>query len=119
MPIPKKFATKADEVLGREATEAMSDWIDDTESRLDTLLHQCRADIAELRHETRADIAELRHQMETGLLQVREEIRVGFANVDARLGRQGFEIMKRAFGFWIASLAMLVGAIAAFFKLSR
>jgi hypothetical protein len=111
VPIPKKLANKAAEVLGGEATDAMSDWIDKTESNVSAL---------------HADIAELRHEMETGFVRLAEEMRVGFAKVDvkfaqaeAKLERQSFEIMKWAFGFWIASLAMLLGAMAAFFRLGR
>ena len=115
MATPKHVSKKLREMLGSEAAESMVDWMDERD-----------AQHAELRQETRADIAELRHEMRAGfagvdakLAQLWEEMRVGFAAMDTKMAQRNADLMKRALGFWMASLLGVVGAIAALTRVSR
>ena len=81
---PKKLSRKLDEVLGREASEEMSDWMDDVDRRNE-----------ELRQETRADIAEFRHAMQASFDAVLQEMRLGFARIDTRFAEMDTKFSTR------------------------
>lgn len=98
---------------------------------------ELRASIAELREEMHTSIAGLRDEMHTSLgdtrqemgtnatslreemRDLREEMRAGFLAGDAKLAAAKVDIMKWAFGFWIASLTMLAALLAIFVRFSR
>ena len=114
MSAPHKLSRKLQETLGPEASDAMIDWMNHTDTRLDEL----HAQIVELRSEMRADFAELRQEMDAKFSVVREEMRVGFAKVDAKFAeaqtsaaQRHSDFMKWTLGFWVLSLATLAGTI--------
>ena len=126
MPAPHKFTRKLHAAIGEEAAEAMVDWMNRTDEKLDEL-HQ---ELAEFRQTVRADFAELRQEMNVKFAEVREEMRVGFAridakfdtrlaNMDAKLDAKFAEFMKWTLGFWVVSLVTYVGALLALAKFLR
>ena len=107
---------------------------------------EVRADFAELRQEVHAEFARFREEMTTGLSSVREEMttglgsvreemttglgsvreemRVGFARIDAKFSaadtaaaQRHADFLKWTVGFWLVSLATLIGSIAAFARI--
>src|SRR5438552_17623494 len=76
MPAPHKFTRKLHEAIGPEAADAMVDWMNQTDDRIDGL----RQEVAEFRSEMRADFAELRQEMSA----LSASIDVRFAGVDAK-----------------------------------
>lgn len=122
MPAPHKFSRKLHEAIGDEAAEAMVDWMNRTDGKLDEL----RSALTEFRHTVRADLAELRQEMNTRIADLREEMRVGFAKMDAKFSasetaaaQRHADFMKWTLGFWAASLVTYVGAIVALAKVFR
>lgn len=126
MAIPHKLSLKLHEILGTEASQAMADWMNGIEGGQSEL----RADMAELRHAMDVQLAQLREEMRVGFSELRQEMRAGFAAIDARFAATDaklaetkvdmkVDIMKWAFGFWIASLAMLGGMLALVVRLGR
>jgi hypothetical protein len=118
MSAPHKLSRKLQETLGPEASDAMIDWMNHTDTRLDEL----HTELVEFRSEVRADFAELRQEFDskltTGLGSLREEMRVGFAKVDAKFAeieksaaQRHADFMKWTLGFWVLSLATLAGTI--------
>ena len=105
MAAPHRFLRKLHDVIGAEATDAMAEWMNGTDEKLDEL----RADIAELRQEMDAKISNVNAK----LVETREELRVGFANVEAAAARRHADFMKWTMGFWAFSLVTYVGAVVA------
>jgi hypothetical protein len=100
MPAPHKFSRKLHEVIGDEAAEAMVEWMNHTDDKLD---------------DPRADIAELRQEMQVGFAQVEAQ----FAKVEAAAAQRQADLMKWMLTFWVASLVTYVGAIVALAKVIR
>ena len=123
MPAPHKFTRKLHEAIGPEAADAMVDWMNQTDDRIDAL----RQELAEFRSEMRADFAELRQEMNalSASIDVRfAGVDAKFASVDAKFAaaeaaadRRHTEFMKWTLGFWVASLVTMVAAIAALSRL--
>ena len=107
MSAPHKLSRKLQETLGSEASDAMIDWMNHTDQRLDEL----HAELVEFRSEVRADFAELRQEMDAKFSAVREEMRVGFANVETSAAQRHADFVKWTLGFWVLSLATLAGTI--------
>ena len=59
MGAPHRFLRKLHDVIGAEATDAMGEWMNRTEEKLDEL----RADLAELRHEMNTGFAKIEGQL--------------------------------------------------------
>jgi hypothetical protein len=104
MPAPNKVTRKLTEALGTDAGDAMADWMNGNDERL----NEVRADIAELRQETSVRFAELRAEMRTGFANVDTK----FAMAEAAAAKRHADFMKWTLGFWAISLVTLVGAIA-------
>jgi hypothetical protein len=107
MSAPHKLSRKLQETLGPEASDAMIDWMNQTDARHE----QLHAELAEFRSEVRADLAELRREMDAKLGALREEMRVGFAKVEISAAQRHADFMKWTLGFWVLSLATLAGTI--------
>jgi hypothetical protein len=133
MSIPPKLSRKLHEVFGNEGADVMADWM----NHQDEGNAEVRADMAEFRQETRIEFAELREEMRVGFAEMTATMEkrfaavdVKFAMIDARfaatdakidafdgkLAQRNFELMKWAFGFWLASLTMLAGVLAVFLR---
>lgn len=104
MPAPYKFSRKLHEVIGSEAAEAMVDWMNQTDDKLDAL----RRDVSEFRQTMRADFAELR-----------QEMNAKFAAMESAAERRHADFMKWTMGFWALSLVTYVGAVVALAKVLR
>ncbi len=101
-----------------EAADIMVDWIHQS----DTQHMSAQREIAEFRSEVRADIAELRHEMHTGYTELgskidtnyaalSSKIDVGYASLEASFTKSHADFMKWTLGFWVLSLAAVVGAV--------
>lgn len=111
MPAPNKVARTLSESLGTEAGDSMVDWMNGVEEST----REVRGDIAELRQETTVRFAELREEMRAGFANVDAKFATmdaKFAAMDAAAGRRHADFMKWTLGFWVLSLATLVGAVA-------
>ena len=118
MPAPHKFSRKLHEVIGDEAAEAMVEWMNHTDDKLDELKYE----LGELRQTVRADIAELRQEMVVGFAKVEAEfakVDARFAKVEAAAAQRQADLMKWMLTFWAASLVTYVGAIVALAKVIR
>ena len=118
MPAPHKFSRKLHEVIGAEAAEAMVEWMNRTDDKLDEVKHE----LGELRQTVRADIAELRQEMAVGFAKVEAEfakVEARFANVESAAAQRQADFMKWMLAFWVASLVTYVGAIVALAKVIR
>jgi len=104
MPAPYKFSRKLHEVIGNEAAEAMVDWMNQTDDKLDALRHE----LSEFRQTMRADFAELR-----------QEMNAKFAVMESAAERRHADFMKWTMGFWALSLVTYVGAVVALAKVLR
>ena len=120
MPTPHRLSRKLNEILGPEAADAMVDWMNQADGNIADL----RRDMAEFRQEVRADFAELRQEVHAEFARVREEMRVGFAQIDSKFSamdaaaaQRHADFMKWTVGFWLVSLATLIGSIAAFARI--
>ena len=114
MPTPHRLSRKLNEVLGNEAADAMIDWLNESDTRYGEL----RQEIALFRQEVRADFAELRQEIDVKFATVdaRFATLIGstdakFAAAEAAAARRHEEFMRWTIGFWVVSLATLVGAI--------
>jgi ribosomal protein L29 len=70
MPVPHHLSRKFQDTLGTEASDAMTDWMNE----VDTQFAEVRREIAELRVDMRADMAELRHGVHREITTLREEV---------------------------------------------
>lgn len=132
MSAPHKLSRKLQETLGPEASDAMVDWMNHSDARLDQFhtelvesRAELRAELVETRAEMRADLAELRHELDvkldTKLGELGEELRnlrTGFARIDAKFAEversaavRHADFMKWTLGFWVLSLATLAATI--------
>ena len=93
MPAPHKFSRKLHEVIGDEAAEAMVEWVNHTDEKLDKLEHE--------------------------LALFRQEMHVAFAKVESAAAQRQADLMKWMLTFWVASLVTYVGAIVALAKVIR
>ena len=107
VPAPHKFSRKLHEVFGDEAAEAMVEWMNRTDEKLDKLEH---------------DLALFRQEVAVGFAKVD----VAFAKVEsaaaqrhAELAQRHADLMKWMLTFWAASLVTYVGAIVALAKVIR
>lgn len=115
MPAPYKFSRKLHEVIGSEAAEAMVDWMNQTDDKLDALRHE----VSEFRQTMRADFAELRQEMNAKFAAI--DIRFvaidgKFAAMESAAERRHADFMKWTMGFWALSLVTYVGAVVALAK---
>jgi hypothetical protein len=103
--------------LGEEAAEEFVDWMDDVESRRDTV----RADIVELRQhldgklaEIQLQLAGLRQEIRDGDANLRQELRDGDARSSDAIKQARFDLVIWSFVFWVSavgSIAMLARAL--------
>jgi phosphoglycerate-specific signal transduction histidine kinase len=146
MAAPNRLTRKLNEILGPEATDAMTDWMNrsdentaDLRREIGEFRQEVRADFAEFRQEVHAEFARVRQEMTTEFAAIRQEMttefaavrqemttdsaemRVGFSRIDARLAeadkaaaQRQTEFLRWTVGFWLVSLATLIGSIAAF-----
>ncbi len=85
---------------------------------------EMRAEFADVRAEMRAEFADVRGEMRSEFADIRTEIRVGFADmtktidiglarIETSFAKSHADFMKWTLGFWVISLATVVGAVIA------
>ena len=115
MSRPRKLPRKLEEVLGNEAADEMTTWMDGVDERHDAV----RGDIAELRQEMHAQFETLRADMSVMFAKTH----TAMAEMETRLTREmhsrNLEMMKWAIGFWLTSLLAMVGAVTAIARMAR
>ena len=144
MPIAAKLSRTLFDTLGREAAEAMVDWMQRVETqrselrelndlsfaRIDARFGEARAE-SELRFaEARADLDLRFARVDTRFTELRAELDLRFAQVDTRFAtlektlvehieRRFSDLIKWAFVFWVGSTVTLVVALAALARFAR
>ena len=108
MAMPRQVSRKLREMLGEDDGGAMSEWLDNLDSKSDDLRQDVWADMAELRQEVHA----VREEMRVGMAGLREEMRVGFATARSETSKEITSFLKWAIGVWITSFALIVGALS-------
>src|SRR5216110_3404361 len=118
MSVPHKLSRRLTEVLGDEAADTMVDWMTHSDARLVEVHQELRADMAELRQEMRAGFANIEARfadVDTKFARVDAQ----FATAEAAAARRHEEFMRWTIGFWVLSLATLVGSVIAIARIIR
>lgn len=129
MAMPRQVSKKLRQILGEEDGGAMSEWLDDLDSKSDEFRRDMRADFAEVRQEIHA----LREELRVGFAELRgadavlrEEMRTGLTEMRGAMAVQMAEFQKQTtdaykhmtdalrwgIGIWISSFVAIVGVLA-------
>jgi hypothetical protein len=118
---PARFPGALLETLGAPASAELIEVLDSQQrASTEAVMTHCQdrfeRRLVEEMSKLRVDFAQLRGETQEGFARTHGEMQEGFARVRGEIATSRFELLKWAFGFWVAQLVGVAGVVGALLR---